>query len=42
MDGKVKIAPFVEQRPLDEINEIFQSVHDGKFARRAILVPASV
>ncbi len=41
MDGKVKIAPFVEQRPLSEINEIFQAVHDGKFARRAILVPAA-
>ena len=41
MDGKVKIAPFVEQRPLNEINEIFQAVHDGKFVRRAILVPAA-
>jgi 6-hydroxycyclohex-1-ene-1-carbonyl-CoA dehydrogenase len=41
MDGKVKIAPFVEQRPLDDINEIFQTVHEGKLARRAILVPAA-
>ncbi len=41
MDGKVKIAPFVEQRPLAEINAIFQAVHDGKFTRRAILVPAA-
>lgn len=40
MDGRVKIAPFVEQRPLNDINEIFQTVHDGKLARRAILVPA--
>ena len=39
LDGRVKIAPFVEQRPLSEINEVFQAVHDGKFARRAILVP---
>ena len=41
MDGKVKIAPFVEQRPLNKINEIFKAVHSGKFARRAILVPAA-
>ena len=41
LDGKVKLAPFVEQRPLDDINEIFQAVHDGKFVRRAILAPAA-
>ncbi len=40
LDGKVKISPFVEQHPLNEINEIFQAVHDGKLVRRAILVPA--
>ncbi len=40
LDGRVKIAPFVERHPLEEINEIFQAVHDGRFARRAILVPA--
>jgi 6-hydroxycyclohex-1-ene-1-carbonyl-CoA dehydrogenase len=42
MSGKVKIAPFVEQRPLSEINEVFKAVHDGKFSRRAILVPAAI
>ena len=41
LDGKIRIAPFVEQHPLDEINEVFQAVHDGKFVRRAILVPAA-
>ncbi len=41
LDGKIKISPFVEQHPLNEINEIFQAVHDGKLVRRAILVPAS-
>ena len=41
MNGKIKIAPFVEQRPLSEINQVFQTVHDGKLARRAILVPAT-
>lgn len=39
LEGKVKIAPFVEQRPLADINEIFTAVHEGKFVRRAILVP---
>ena len=40
LDGKVKLAPFVEQHPLDDINQVFQAVHDGKFVRRAILVPS--
>ncbi|MCV0426121.1 MAG: 6-hydroxycyclohex-1-ene-1-carbonyl-CoA dehydrogenase [Roseibium sp.] len=39
MSGKVKLSPFVEQRPLDDINDIFQAVHDGKLVRRQILVP---
>lgn len=39
MNGKVKLAPFVEQRPLDDINQIFQAVHAGKSIRRQILVP---
>lgn len=37
--GKVKLGPFVEQRPLDDINDIFHAVHDGKLVRRQILVP---
>lgn len=41
LSGKVKLAPFVEQRPLDDINQIFRDVHDGKLIRRQILVPGS-
>ena len=41
LDGKVKVAPFVEQHPLDQINEIFAAVHKGEFVRRAILVPSA-
>ena len=41
LDSKVKITPFVEKHPLDEINEIFTAVHNGRFVRRAILVPAA-
>jgi 6-hydroxycyclohex-1-ene-1-carbonyl-CoA dehydrogenase len=40
LDGKVKLAPFVEQHPLDDINEIFRSVHDGRHVRRPIMVPS--
>jgi 6-hydroxycyclohex-1-ene-1-carbonyl-CoA dehydrogenase len=39
MSGKVKVAPFVEKHPLDEINRVFAAVHQGDLKRRAILVP---
>lgn len=39
LDGKVQLLPFVEQRPLAEINEVFDAVHAHKLTRRAILVP---
>ncbi len=39
LSGKVKVAPFVAQHPLADINEIFRAVHAGEFTRRAVLVP---
>jgi len=39
LDGKIQLLPFVEQRPLDEINEVFEAVHGGRIKRRVILVP---
>jgi len=39
LDGKVALAPFVEQHPLDQIQEVFSAAHDHKLTRRAILVP---
>ena len=39
LDGRVKVAPFVEHHPLDEINAIFETVHAGALKRRAVLVP---
>jgi 6-hydroxycyclohex-1-ene-1-carbonyl-CoA dehydrogenase len=39
LSGKVQVKPFVEQRPLDTINQVFDEVHSHKLARRAILVP---
>lgn len=39
LDGKVQIAPFVEKRPLDQINEIFAAVHHHEIRPRVVLVP---
>ena len=39
LQGKVKVKPFVEQRPLDTINEVFEAVHDRRIAKRVVLVP---
>ena len=39
LDGKINLVDFVEQHPLDDINDVFDQVHAHKIARRAILVP---
>ena len=39
LDGKVKLAPFVERFPLDQINQVLADVHAHKLTRRAVLVP---
>jgi 6-hydroxycyclohex-1-ene-1-carbonyl-CoA dehydrogenase len=39
--GKVKVKPFVEQRPLDSINDVFDAVHHRRIAKRVVLVPGS-
>ncbi len=39
LDGKVRIDPFVEQHPLDDINRVFAAVHHREIRRRAVLVP---
>ena len=39
--GKIALEPFVEQRPLSSINEVFEEIHHGRAARRVILVPES-
>jgi 6-hydroxycyclohex-1-ene-1-carbonyl-CoA dehydrogenase len=39
LDGKVDLKPFVEQKPLAEINAVFAAVHEQKMQRRAILTP---
>jgi 6-hydroxycyclohex-1-ene-1-carbonyl-CoA dehydrogenase len=40
LDGRVRVLPFVEQHPLDDINEVFAAAHAHELKRRAILVPA--
>lgn len=39
LNGRVKVAPFVEKHPLREINRVFEAAHAGKLAKRAVLVP---
>ena len=39
LDGKIQLLPFIEQKPLHEINQVFAAVHRGAIKRRVILVP---
>jgi 6-hydroxycyclohex-1-ene-1-carbonyl-CoA dehydrogenase len=39
LDGKVQVAPFVEKRPLAEINDVFAAVHRHEIRKRVVLVP---
>lgn len=39
LDGRVKLTPFVEKHPLNEINKVFEAAHAGSLKRRAVLVP---
>jgi len=39
LDGKVRLAPFIERHPLAEINRVFEAAHGHQLKRRAILVP---
>ncbi|MBI2993412.1 MAG: 6-hydroxycyclohex-1-ene-1-carbonyl-CoA dehydrogenase [Gammaproteobacteria bacterium] len=39
LDGRIKLLPFIERRPLDEINRIFEEAHAQSPHRRIVLVP---
>ena len=39
LNGRVKVAAFVEKYPLNEINHVFEAAHAGVLKRRAVLVP---
>jgi 6-hydroxycyclohex-1-ene-1-carbonyl-CoA dehydrogenase len=40
LDGRIAVKPFVEARPLDDINDVFHAVHHREIRKRAVLVPA--
>jgi len=39
LDGRIKVAPFVEKHPLSDINRVFEAAHAGTLKRRAVLIP---
>jgi 6-hydroxycyclohex-1-ene-1-carbonyl-CoA dehydrogenase len=39
LQGKVRLPPFVERRPLATINDVFAELHAGGVTRRLILIP---
>lgn len=39
LEGRVKVAPFVEKHPLADIGRVFEAAHAGELERRAVLVP---
>ncbi len=42
LEGKVSLAPYVEEHALDEAPEVLEAVHKHTIRRRAILVPRLV
>lgn len=39
LDEKIKVEPFVEVKPMSQIEEVFKASHDGKFMKRVVLSP---
>jgi len=39
LDGRIKIEPFVETRPMSSIAATFEEAHAGKLSRRVVLTP---
>jgi 6-hydroxycyclohex-1-ene-1-carbonyl-CoA dehydrogenase len=39
LSGKVAVAPLIERRPLQTINETFRDLRDGKVSGKVLLVP---
>lgn len=39
LTGRVKILPFIERHPLNDIDRVFEAAHAGALKRRAVLVP---
>ena len=39
LDGRILLEPFVETRPMSQIEQVFDEAHHGKLKRRVILTP---
>jgi len=39
LDGRIQLEPFVETRPMSQIEQVFEEAHHGKLKRRVILTP---
>jgi 6-hydroxycyclohex-1-ene-1-carbonyl-CoA dehydrogenase len=39
LDGKIKVEPFVELRPMSQIEQAFKESHSGKLLKRVVLTP---
>jgi 6-hydroxycyclohex-1-ene-1-carbonyl-CoA dehydrogenase len=36
---RIRVSPFVEKHPLEDINKVFDAAHAGQLKKRAVLVP---
>ena len=39
LDGKVQLRPFVKTFPLDQINTVFEEVHNRRILQRPVMIP---
>lgn len=39
VDGRIALEPFVETRPMSQIEQVFDQAHHGKLSRRVVLTP---
>lgn len=39
LEGRIEIGPFIETRPMSQIQEVFEEAHAGKLMRRVVLTP---
>jgi 6-hydroxycyclohex-1-ene-1-carbonyl-CoA dehydrogenase len=39
LDGRIRLAPFVETRPMSRIAQTFEQAHHGELNRRVVLTP---